>query len=730
MNDSPGQTRVLKNGRQDMNSFLGLVGALSAAALPIALLFLGGDLVTNKNAMRAYILSVAAVFAVFLALAAAGEGIRKRAPKIIWSLESAYVTLVVPAACLLIALTVLHILSPAGYVWAILSVHLIFLPLWWFGRKRISASAFFAKANQRVIQWIPLCYAGIFWTWFSVQYQPHLGLRSAAVLIAAIAAFTLFAKSDRLRNIRLRLRSHWWMYLLFGSLLIGLVYQPELPFDRYHSNPFLATMLDVRSGKVLFVDALSTYGVGLIYFIRAVFQFLRLPLSYPGLAAVLNVLYILQFAGLFLILHKATKSLLLSLAGLGAILYFAFFAVAWPSMLLVPAHSPLRYGMTYLLLGAGWIGMNRTGKLWRVLELALLGAASVWSLETFLYSILSLNALHFVGDVLFSRQRKTGLRTFFKRIVMQMGVVLICWGAWWTATYLSSGQFPNLAYYFDIFDFFMSVHPYGYPMDFRSLWTGVSAALYLGSILAVLFAGWKRRDRLPVETAALLAALSVAGLLQYLYFFIYGIDIHFSLVCTPLIMVITLWIFITQNELTAGGIPRLNRWIFGMAVVVSLWFCTFQTSTWFSTGIKNSYLYKILTDPPSGENITFRDPYRFPASNDTVSALVALTWKYAADERSIVVFALPDDQVEALLLTGKTHLLDMTDPAMCSFSRSFSAHMLELARMYAGIPEYIFYDSSYGALLDIQRDAFRILTSAGRYSVVEMMGPILVYHRE
>jgi hypothetical protein len=587
-----------------------------------------------------------------------------------------------------------------------------------------------AEANRWVIRVLPLLYAGIFWIWFNRQYQPRIGWLSAAALIAGAAAFTAFARSGKLRNFRLSPRSRWWIYLLLGLLLIGLVYQPDLAYDRYHSGPFLAPIDDLRNGKSIFVDALSTYGVGSTYFLRGVFSILGLPLSYAGLAAVLDGLYVLQFAFLFLILQRATKSLLLSLAGLAAILYFSFFAVAWPSMLLIPAHGPLRYGMTYLLLGAGWLGMNRAGKPWRILEPALAAAASLWSLESFLYAILALDALHFCGDVLYAHQRKTGLLDFGKRILLQAGAIIVGWGAWWFLTWTASGKFPNLAYYFDIFNFFLSVHPYEYPMDFRFFWTGIAAAVYLGSIAAVLYAGWKRRDRLPRGTGALLAGLSVAGLLQYLYFFVYGIDFHLSLICTPLLMVIVLWISITQNDRATGGIPKLNRWIFGMAVLVSLWFCAAQIRPGFSAGLRSSLAYKILSLPASGGNLTFRDPYRFQPSNAKVAALVDLLETYAAGERFVAVFAQPDDQVEALLLTGKTDFLDMTDPAMCSFSRSFSAHVLDLAGRYAGTPEYIFSDSTYGALLDIQRDAFRILTSAGRYSVLDMKGNILVYRKE
>jgi hypothetical protein len=129
MDESPDRNPDGPHGIRDANTFFSLIGALSAFALPLALLFLGGDEVTHRNAAGAYILSVAAILALFPALAAAGGWIRKRAPETARSLESAYVTLIVPVVCLLLTLTVSRVLSPAGYSAAVLSVHAAFLPI-------------------------------------------------------------------------------------------------------------------------------------------------------------------------------------------------------------------------------------------------------------------------------------------------------------------------------------------------------------------------------------------------------------------------------------------------------------------------------------------------------------------------------------------------------------------------------------------------------------------------
>ncbi|MGB7537440.1 MAG: hypothetical protein WBM17_02765, partial [Anaerolineales bacterium] len=594
----------------------------------------------------------------------------------------------------------------------------------------LNASVFLAAMNRWVILLLPLFYGAIFWDWIIQRYLPFVDRGAVVTLAAMVAGFTAFTQSERLKNLRLRWRAHWWIFLLLTLLLFGLVYQPELPYLRSHFNTLLATRRDVSSGKFIFVDTLSQYGVGVVYFLLAVFRCLRLPIAYPGLAFVLNGLYILQFILLFLILYRATKNIFISLAGLAGVLYFAYFAVSWPSILHIPAQSPLRYGMTYLLLGVGWIGMSRTGRIWRIVELVLIGAASAWSLEVLLYTVLPLDALLFIGGVLYSDQRKTGLRDFGKRLLLQIGVILFCWSAWWAATAIAAGQPPNLLHYADVFAHYTFSDRNGPRMDFHSFWTGVTAAIYLGTILAVIFTAWKQRSRLPAATAALMAGLSVAGLLQYLYYFVYDLDYHLSLVCTPLVLVIALWIFISQNDGTAVGFHPLRRWIFGLTIIVSLWFCMVQTGWLFNSGIKNSLIYKITRSWSSEGALVFANPYRIPPSNDTVMTLVTFIQQYAAGDPSIAIFAKPEDQTEALLITRKTHLLDLTDPPISTTSRSFTSHILMLAERYAGVPEYIFYDSSENALIETQWKAFLLLTARGSYAVVDREGSILVYRKQ
>jgi len=176
-------------------------------------------------------------------------------------------------------------------------------------------------------------------------------------------------------------------------------------------------------------------------------------------------------------------------------------------------------------------------------------------------------------------------------------------------------------------------------------------------------------------------------------------------------------------------IPAGIRVGFSLAIVVSVWICAVQVSPNFRQRIRSSVLFQLTDAIVSGERIAFADPYRAQPSNESVAALVALIEKYAPTEPRIAIFARNDDEVESLLLTGKTHLLDITSPLMCSASSSYSNHIFNLARENAGEPEYIFYDSSEGALINLQQEAFKNLIAGEIYEVADRIGDIIVLQK-
>jgi hypothetical protein len=631
---------------------------------------------------------------------------------------------------LLIALAVTRYLSIVAYAIIVLVYHAGFIIFWALAKNRILSTPAFGKINRWTVAFLPLVFSGIFWVWYSRIYGPVApGLRAVIILFVILLGAFIYAKFVFLQRFELRFRKHWWIYALLAILLVGLVYFPALDIDRHHYNFFLAPVNDILHGSILFVNSTSQYGIGVVYFLATIFRLFHLPVDYYEFSLIIDVLFILEYATVFLILHKGTKSLLLSLAGIGAILYFNFLSVFWPSMLRIPAQTPLRYGLTYVLILVALFGASRSKGIWLGIEYLLIGVCAVWSLETFIYSILSLDAFHFVVDILYADQPRGGIKLFAKRLAYQSGVVLLSWGVLICLSRLLSNHFPNPSYYLQFFTSYTEGDFYSHPINFRSFWTGVAVGVYLVSIFLVLFSRLKGKNYLSREMASLMTAMSVAGLLQYSYYFVYDIDYHLALLCVPLIFVLILWAAIVLHDSPWKKVPLYLKFSLSAALVISVWFCMQSTNMRFHSIIKNSFFYGILSEVKNGNRIDFPNLASSHPSDKAVSALVALIQKYTPDETRIAIFAQAEDQTEALLITGKTDLAGMSDPEMSTISPAYRAHVLDQTKTLAGDPRYIFYDATSGALIDMQENAFKIMTATTPYKAVDKIGNIIVYSK-
>src|SRR4030042_6951185 len=106
MNNPSDRNLLTPSWLHNTNIFLCMLGILTAASLPTVLFFLGGEWVTRKTAIIAYLGTVAVLFIFFFLMILAEEWLKKRSGAPDDTLPSAYVTFVIPVNCLLIALTV------------------------------------------------------------------------------------------------------------------------------------------------------------------------------------------------------------------------------------------------------------------------------------------------------------------------------------------------------------------------------------------------------------------------------------------------------------------------------------------------------------------------------------------------------------------------------------------------------------------------------------------------
>jgi hypothetical protein len=639
-----------------------------------------------------------------------------------------YVTLVMPVFCVLALLTVIGALSVSKYWDALIILHIVFLLIWLFARDYLLNSSLFNQANRVVLYLLPIGYGLIFWAWLHSTYDLlQLELISAWQIVTVVLFLgLLFLWIFDLFQGKLPTKHKWLIFVLTCFLLAGLVYRPRLYIDREHYNFFMAPLNDFIHGKIPFVNTTSQYGVGVIYALALVFRGLQLPIGYEGLSFIVNILFILQYILLAFMLWKTTDDLALSMAGILAIVYFNFLSVYWPSMLRIPAQSPLRYGPIYLLLCIALLNLKSPNRFFQALEFFFLGIASMWSLETFLYSLVSLDALYFVKDVLFASSFVTGLKHFGRRVMLQAGCVALIWTLFVFLAYTTSGEFPNMQMYLDYYLAYGNIAYSGGEIHRHILRSGAVIFVYLFSIFAVLFDRIQQKKFLPLVTASMLVGMSVTGILQYIYYFVYYADFHLALLCVPLIFVLVLWVGVIRSRV---DMPYPLRASLGVVLLISLMTTAIVTSGSFHDKFSKSLLYISQRGVVENRNVPWMNPYQASPSNRSVKILVQFIQRYAGNDGQFVIFALPDDQTEALFLTGKTDILGMSEPEMSSLSPAYSEFVLHQVKAMAGQPTYIFYDTTQDALIPLQQKAFQALINSSDYKIIDTKGNIIVFKK-
>jgi hypothetical protein len=580
----------------------------------------------------------------------------------------------------------------------------------------------FLHVNERVVNFLPLGYGITACVWLVKAYHlVRTDLFSAWVIVIPSLAIILFSLWGMERWYKQKKGKKWLMYLSITLLVVSLIYRPALLADRWHQNYFLSPANDVYHGRIPFVDTVSQYGLGVIYWLALVFKLLQLPLGYEGLSFILAILFILQYLWIFFILWETMDDLFTSVLGLLVVIYFNYMTVYWVSMLKFPAHSPLRYGLVYLLLGLAVLHLKRQKRYLKVLEFVFIGVASLWSLEAFVYTLVSINAFYFVTEELSKSRFEDGAKAFFHRLGLQMGVVGFAWAIAMLLIYAASGALPDMRIYLEYFKQHVDVMPTEGSVTLHIFITGSVLSVYLFSIFSVVYDRLRQQGFFSEGMAALLVGFSAAGIVRYVYYFVYYEDYVFAVLATPFICVMTLWVgILRQNKVS----PALSKSA-GLALLCGL----VLTMTLTSQNFYNKFSKSLLYMAPTNSKIAFRNPYHTSPSNDSVASLIDLIQKYAGEEERVAIFVDSNNQAEALFLTGKIDLLGMSEADMSEVSLIYSQIILENARSLKKKPEYIFYCPDPNCMIPLQREAFQIIFANGNYKMIEKRRGVIVLKR-
>jgi hypothetical protein len=341
-----------------------------------------------------------------------------------------------------------------------------------------------------------------------IRDTPRFGLFIAAgvtyVALALLAGFwegRTSAGSARTWLVRLA--------LLLGLALALSLYDDGHWTDIGHYAPLIGPALHSKAGGVPMADIYCQYGLAPWLLIRAMFD-----LSDPaaGAAAIvvrlLNVAFFMTFVLIaFVVSQRKIRAMLLVMPMLLA-------GIAFHAGHLNLNGLPSTQGMRYLLpmLAAFLVALDPP-RPWVVRSaVVILIAASFWSIETFLFTLMAWGGPKAVEAI-----RDRSAAAFFKRLAVAFALIAVAHLIFLLGLYIYSGRVADYIPYADIFiGFLIGRGNWPWPMAMKTeflWWIPVWLAYFLTVALSLL--GAMRREPRGITDRLLGVALVGIGALSY-----------------------------------------------------------------------------------------------------------------------------------------------------------------------------------------------------------------------
>jgi hypothetical protein len=456
-----------------------------------------------------------------------------------------------------------------------------------------------------------------------------------------------------------------------------LVFDTTFAFDDHHYNFYLGPVNDVLRGKTLLADINCQYGVGVIYALALFFKLLPVPLNYQGFSLLLHVLLILQYALAYLLMRRVLGSQSFAVAALLLIVAANYFSQTGPAL---PSTGPLRFGVAYALLA---VFAFRTH--WRIARYALVGLASLWSFESFTYTLTA----YACAELYLLLQAPHRLR----RLPSLIGgpAVAVAVGHLFLAlfTYLRAGAWPEWSHYFEYLALY-SVDEFGtLTVEAWRPWA-LFIAVYFLSLLLLAYRVLLSRPA-DAESSAFIAGLTGFGIVQFTYFL--GRSHHNNLyhICIPLVFIATYWLLLMRR---ADRVPKT----FARSATYCYFVAGFVLLAETGPGFIAKWQHSPLSGAPAAPTPWSAQPYQ-PEVND---ALILIE-RYAADRERIALFLHPERTTETLMLSQKSHIFPMSNPKQDDLLPSAHARALDYEHQWQP-DDYLFITRDTPSLTGIQRE--------------------------
>lgn len=440
----------------------------------------------------------------------------------------------------------------------------------------------------------------------------------------------------------------------------------ETSVIQFHHNFVLGPANVVLHGGALLVDTASQYGVGSIYFLAAWFQLA--PIGYGTFGFLDGVLFALFFAAGYCVLRLAHTPRSLAAATLAIAVVGLIYNLPYSVGSLPAQHGPLRFGLPMLVILAATLGA-RSGRgacAASGAQVAVLGLASVWALEAFVYTVVTFAAI--ASFQAWIRPAPGRLGWLVRRAALALTGCVCAHLALTGGTFGFTGELPDYGRYLAFLRSFAFGKVGNITYDF-SRW---SPALAVGAAYAASAAGFvlvlrRRPEIVERERTAFIALCGITayGVVLYSYFVDRSADHILPYVCLPAVLAGGLWLSLLMRDALGGSrSSRLGGLAFALATSVLV-----VAVAWSSIGdrFSRSALGHAL---PGGDSAraALRELWTLPPLDSRSPRGEELLARYMPGEERVLTLVAPDLEAEILIRTDRINRLPLSYPTEDSFA--------------------------------------------------------------
>ena len=463
-----------------------------------------------------------------------------------------------------------------------------------------------------------------------------------------------------------------------------IVASPELllHLQRAHQGFWLAPVNDVLHGRALLVDTSSQYGVGSIYFLAAFFSVA--PIGYGALGLLTGLLTGVQYAVAYGVMR---------LVGVGRTLAVAVMSAALLGLVLgsfgspadFPATGGLRFGLPWLVVALAVLAVRRPHRrrlLWAAAA-AMVGVASIWSLEVFAYSGAAL--LGAGGFMAASRPSGSRTRVFARLMVPAAACCVVAHLALAVSTRALAGAWPDWSEYLAFLGAYSGGDLYSLPVGPWSPGLPLLAVL-LASALGVAALLASRRELAAKHAPAVMAIAATTGfgIVSFSYFVGHSDPNTLKYVALPGLVTACLW-----APVAGPGLLSSSRALRVVVLGGAFWAVALIAVSGVSDARKKWHRTALATAAPGlggGSRTALPRLWHSPPSDQRAPEAQSLLDRHLPTGVPALVIAEPDLTVETLVRGDRINLLPLGDPEQDNLIRSerLATVMAAVDRLPAG----------------------------------------------